>query len=195
MLNGSNPFTFSAALLAGGKSTRMGRDKALLECSGQLLWQRQLEVLRQLRPEEIFWSGHLRPGMPEDIRVISDVQSGAGPLGGISACFDVVQTDLLLVLAIDLPAMTVDFLQRLLAQCSDGKGIVAQHGDYFEPLAAIYPATLRSLAASHLDQKKYALHDFLQVALQQNVLRIWSLDPDEKAFFKNLNHPEDLASP
>ena len=56
---------FSAVLLAGGRSTRMGRDKALLPLAdGRLLWQRQLAVLEQLAPAELFFSGPPREGLP-----------------------------------------------------------------------------------------------------------------------------------
>ena len=59
---------FSAAILAGGKSTRMGRDKAFLTVPGfDAIWQRQLAVLEQLallaelQPQHLFWSGHAPP--------------------------------------------------------------------------------------------------------------------------------------
>jgi molybdopterin-guanine dinucleotide biosynthesis protein A len=92
--------SFSAVLLAGGESTRMGRDKALLPLpdSGLLLWQRQLRVLEELRPGQLFWSGHSREGMPTHLSVVSDVVEKAGPLAGICACLDILKSDLLVVL-------------------------------------------------------------------------------------------------
>jgi len=187
--------TFSAALFAGGKSTRMGRDKAFLALpdSGLLLWERQWRVLEELLPEQILWSGPSRPELSANIRAIPDTRLSTGPLGGLSACLDVIRSDLLVVLAVDLPQMTSTFLRGLLPQCSTRCGIVARHGDYFEPLAAVYPRELKTLAASHLAQGRYAMQDLVREALKQKLLREFPLEEKDTALFKNLNTPSDIA--
>ena len=53
--------TLNAVLLAGGESRRIGRDKAMID-HGEALWQRQLRVLRELKPQEIFVSARTNPG-------------------------------------------------------------------------------------------------------------------------------------
>jgi molybdopterin-guanine dinucleotide biosynthesis protein A len=186
--------SFSAVLLAGGQSTRMGRDKAMLPMPGSntLIWQHQLRTLEELRPEEIFWSGPGRPGLPGHVRIVSDRVINAGPLAGIGACLDLLQGDLLLALAVDLPRMTTAYLESLLARCSPLQGAVAQHGDFFEPLAAIYPKKLHALAAKHLGQGRYALQDFIREAAQLDALQVFSLDESDLPLFKNLNSPADL---
>jgi molybdenum cofactor guanylyltransferase len=186
--------SFSAALLAGGRSTRMGRDKAMLFMPGSdvLIWQRQLRVLKELQPEEILWSGLSRPGLPAHVHIISDRVENAGPLAGINACLDGLQSDLLVVLAVDLPRMTTEFLRNLLARCSSSCGVVARHGDFFEPLAAIYPTKLNALARAHLGQRRYAMQDFVREAIQAGSLQTYLLNEKEIPFFKNLNSPADL---
>jgi molybdopterin-guanine dinucleotide biosynthesis protein A len=186
--------SFSAVLLAGGQSTRMGRDKALLPLPGSdlVLWQRQLRILKELHPEEIFWSGPRRPGMPDDLRAIPDAVENAGPLAGISACLHLLQSDLLVTLAIDLPRMTTPFLKGLQEQCSATCGVVAQHGDFFEPLAAIYPKGLQVLAADHLGQGRYAMQDLIREAVQRGFLKPFPLSERDTLLFKNLNSPADL---
>ena len=80
------PGTFAAVLLAGGRSRRMGRDKALLPLpDGRRLWQRQLAVLESLHPAELFISGSAREGVPSLIPCLDDETPGLGPLGGIVA--------------------------------------------------------------------------------------------------------------
>jgi molybdopterin-guanine dinucleotide biosynthesis protein A len=186
--------SFSAVLLVGGASKRMGRDKALLEIPGSnlLLWQRQWRVLEELQPEEIFWSGPRRPAMPAKCRVVADVVERAGPLGGISACLGLLRSDLLVVLAVDLPAMNADFLRRLLARCSDKRGAVARHGDFFEPLAAVYPRRLNTLAAEHLAQGRCAMQDFIREAIKLDALDVTPLEQKDVPLFKNLNTPSDI---
>jgi molybdopterin-guanine dinucleotide biosynthesis protein A len=186
--------SFSAVLLAGGQSQRMGRDKALLPMPGPdfLLWQWQLRTLEELQPDEILWSGPARPGMPGHVRVISDEVENAGPLAGIGACLNLSPSDLLVVLAIDLPRMNALFLKNLLARCSPSCGAVARNGDFFEPLAAIYPKGLGVLAAEHLRQRRYVLQDLVREAVQRALLRAFPLGEGDIPLFKNLNSPADF---
>jgi molybdopterin-guanine dinucleotide biosynthesis protein A len=186
--------TFSAVLLAGGQSRRMGRDKALLPLpgSGILLWQRQLHMLEELKPDEIFWSGPARPHLPAHVRPLSDEIENAGPLSGISAGLNALQSELLIVLAIDLPRMNAAFLRGLVAQCSHPCGAVVRRKDFFEPLAAVYPKGLHVLAAEHLRQKHYALQDFIREAVRQELLAAVTIDASDGTLFKNVNSPADL---
>jgi len=186
--------SFSAALLVGGQSTRMGCDKALVHdaVSGQVLWQRQLHILEELQPEEIFWSGPARKGIPVDLQILEDTIPNVGPLAGISACLNVLRTDLLVVMAIDLPQMNATFLKRLLSSCTPTCGVVMKRDIYFEPLAAVYPRTMRALAEAHLNQGRYALQDLLGEAEHEGMIRSIQLGEEERALFKNVNEPGDL---
>jgi molybdopterin-guanine dinucleotide biosynthesis protein A len=172
----------------------MGRDKALLpiSASGELLWQRQWQVLEQLQPHEIFWSGPPRPQMRAQARIVADGVKSAGPLAGIGACLEALRDDLLVVLAVDLPQMNAPFLRGLMAQCSERRGAVVRHGDFFEPLGAIYPKRLYVLAADHLAQGRYALQDFIREAVKQDALLVVPLEEDDVPLFRNLNAPSDL---
>ena len=186
--------SFSATLLAGGASRRMGRDKALLPVggSGQLLWQRQWHVLESLEPAELFWSGPPRPQMPSRAKIIADVVAHAGPLAGISACLHVLPSNLLIVLAVDLPAMNATFLRDLMSRCTDARGAVIRHGDFFEPLAAVYPKHLHALATEHLAQGRYTLQDFIREAVEQEALTVIPLRREDAPLFKNVNAASDI---
>jgi molybdopterin-guanine dinucleotide biosynthesis protein A len=186
--------TFSTVLLAGGASKRMGRDKALLPVGnvGQVLWQRQWDLLEELTPEEMLWSGPPRADMPERARIIADAAVNAGPLGGIAACLKALRSDVLVVLAVDLPQMRASFLRGLLARCTETRGAVAQYGEFFEPLAAIYPKHLHSLAAEHLAQGRYAMQDFIREAINLAALEVVPVACADSTLFKNFNAPSDL---
>ena len=89
--------TISAVLLAGGKSRRMGQDKAKLIFRGQPLWQIQLDLLRKLEPEEIFVSARTDPAWrPLGVQFVSDEAPSRGPLSGLSATLARIRTDHLL---------------------------------------------------------------------------------------------------
>jgi len=184
--------SFSAVLLAGGKSTRMGRDKALLPVpnSNLLLWERQLSVLEDLPLDEICWSGPPRPGLPDRLRIVEDEVSNAGPLAGICACLNLMTSDLLVVLAIDLPQMSASFMKDLQGQCSSEQGVVPHNGVFFEPLAAVYSKRIRTIAQDHLDQGRHALQDLVQKAAEQNLVRTFCVTEKQRALFQNWNEPK-----
>lgn len=187
--------SLSAMLLAGGKSERMGQDKAMLPLPGTylLLWQRQLRVLEELEPEDIFWSGPARPGIPEHVHVVADTMRSAGPLAGVCACLRLATTDLVVVLAVDLPRMDATYLKNLAGRCTPVRGAVPQRGDEFEPLAAVYPVMLHELAADRLGQGRYAMQDFVREARRRELIETVRVNSEDAAKFANLNSPEDLA--
>src|ERR671924_2265756 len=97
----------SAVVLAGGESRRMGCDKARILFGGKPLWQNQIELLRKLRPAEIFISAREDPAWrPADIPFVRDQPPSRGPLSGLAAAMHAIRTGHLLLLAIDMPKMT-----------------------------------------------------------------------------------------
>ncbi|HEY1770866.1 MAG TPA: molybdenum cofactor guanylyltransferase [Chthoniobacterales bacterium] len=181
----------SALLLAGGKSTRMGRDKAFLEIDGEPLWRRQLATLRALLPVELMIAASPRAEW-NGCDVIADEIPNAGPLGGLAAALRKCASPHLVVLAIDLPRLTTRFLKTLLADCDDRRGVVPRNADHFEPLAAIYPRSCAELARAALHRPDFSMQNFVRAAIEQNLLVSRQLAGDEAALFKNLNTLADL---
>ena len=185
--------TFSAALLAGGRSRRMGRDKALLpHPEGGLFWQRQFALLEELNPQEIFWSGFARTNLLPHARLIEDAAPDTGPLGGLVACLNALRSDLLVVLAVDLADMRAAYLQRLLSASKETCGAVGRHNGFYEPLAAVYPRKLRGLASTHLMQGQLALQDLVREAHGRGMMQVIDLRADEIAPLQNFNETSDL---
>jgi len=181
----------SAVLLAGGKSSRMGREKAFLEIDGQPLWRRQMEKLRQLSPEQIMLSGPPRNEW-SDCEVIPDEVENAGPLAGVAAALEKCTTSHLVVLAVDLPMMTSDFLQLLLALCGHNRGAVPRNAASFEPLAAVYPASCALLANAALRSGDLSLQSFVRKGMSEKWLVERKISAAEVPLFTNLNTPADL---
>jgi molybdopterin-guanine dinucleotide biosynthesis protein A len=181
----------SAVLLAGGKSSRMGRDKAFLDIDGQPLWWRQLDKLRQLSPEQIMLSGPPRNEW-SDCEVVSDEVENAGPLAGIAAALGKCTTPHLVVLAVDLPMMTSNFLQSLLELCTGNWGAVPRNADAFEPLAAVYPASCAFLANAALRSGDLSLQSLVRKGTSEKWLVERKISAAEAPLFANLNTPADL---
>lgn len=184
---------FAAVLLAGGRSRRMGRDKALLPLpDGRLLWQRQLAVLEALGPAELFISGPDRAGFPASVTRLDDQTPGLGPLGGISAALKAMRSPRLVVLAVDLPMMSGDFLAGLL---KEGRGCVPQMADgFFEPLAAVYPQSAFAMAEEHLQSADRSLQGFVRSLVESGEVSARPVQTTECFLFANWNRPGDVAA-
>ena len=135
----------SAVLFAGGESRRMGCDKATLVWRGRPLWEWQMEKLRALRPERIFLSARSEGDWrPADVELIVDVPPSRGPLSGLAATLFSIETEHLLVLAVDMPFMTTEHLCSLCHLATDGTGVIPMIDGKAEPLCAIYPKETRT---------------------------------------------------
>jgi molybdopterin-guanine dinucleotide biosynthesis protein A len=185
---------FSAVILAGGRSQRMGTDKAWLPLRGKSLLARQIELLRQMEPVEIFISG--RAGTDYSslaCPVLEDRFSDAGPLAGIERALEAISTSLLLVLAVDMPNMKPSPLRMLIAQCAENRGGIPRVGNRIEPLAAIYPRTALSLARLLLEEQRYAAKHFAERCVEQKLAAFIDLSGQHSCHFDNWNTRQDIS--
>ena len=100
---------FSAIILAGGQSRRMGTDKALLNWRGRPLYELAQSLARSLGAGQLLLSGPQVGGLP-------DRYPGQGPLAGIDACLQKAETDWVLMLPVDMPQLRAKTLAPLVAQ-------------------------------------------------------------------------------
>jgi molybdenum cofactor guanylyltransferase len=185
----------SAVILAGGESSRMGRDKAWVECEGQPLIARAFFIVRASGIEEIYISG--RAGVDYSALrcpVLLDRESGSGPLGGIERALEATAAPLMLVLAVDLPRMTAAFLRRLAERCDRLTGAVPKLEGQMEPLAAIYPKRCHFIARDCLLKCRLAAKDFANACLHERAVRTFAVASNDAACFRNWNSPADLAA-
>ena len=187
--------TLAAALLAGGQSRRMGRDKATLALGGAPLWRRQLEILRQLGPSALLVSGREIPAwLPADTRFIPDELPGRGPLGGVAASLAAAPATHLLALAIDMPAMTARHLAELWADASPACGVLPWLEDHPEPLAAIYPAEALPVAQAHLAGPDASMNAFTAALLKAGLMKKHRIAARDSELYSNCNSPADWQS-
>jgi len=185
--------TISAVLLAGGKSNRMGQDKATIFFRGAPLWKIQLELLRSLQLGKIYVSGQDDPPWrPMDVEFVPDTPPSRGPLSGIAATLSRVTTDHLLALGIDTPLLTQTYLRDLCARIEPGRGIVPMFDNRFEPLAAIYPRSAQLDLAEALTGSDFSLQSLIRKLISAEKLNPIEVSTEEKILFRNLNQPQDL---
>ena len=183
----------SAVLLAGGESRRMGTDKATFPFRGKPLWQIQLETLRRLRPAEIFLSVRTDPSWrPRDVQFIADVPPSRGPLSGIAASLVNTRTAHLLVLAIDMPFMTENYLRSICDAMEPGRGVIANINNRAEPLAAVYPREAEIDFRTALAGADFSLQKLVRQLVRSGKLREISVTKEERRLFRNVNNTADV---
>lgn len=129
---------WTGVVLAGGQSSRMGRDKALIEIEGLTLLDRAIELLRP-HCREVLVIGDPEKYVPAHASVIPDDEPGKGPLGGLVTAMKRARYVRLLVLACDLPNLSDRLLVRLKHELDTGfDAAIPRHGDLLEPLAGAY---------------------------------------------------------
>src|SRR5580698_8383729 len=128
----------TAFILAGGKSTRMGADKAFVVLDGRTLLARALELARSVTSEVKIVGDAAK--FATVAPVVEDVFRECGPLGGIHAALRSSQTELNLILAVDVPFVLPALLQYLIRRAHNAAALatVAQAGGHWQPLCAVY---------------------------------------------------------
>ena len=185
--------TFSAMLLAGGESRRMGRDKAALVFHDEPLWRRQLRVLRDLGPQRVFVSARTEsPWLPDDTELLLDEPPSRGPLSGLAKALAQMQTTHLVVLAVDMPFVTREQLQFLCLEATEGCGVVPLIGERAEPLAAIYPKESALDFAAALAGIDLSLQSLVRKLAAAGKVRLLPVSSEDENLYLSLNNPSDL---
>jgi len=181
------------AVLAGGSSSRMGRDKAVLVLEGRTLARRAADRLAGVCARVLVADRGrgVVPGLPS----VAD-GPGRGPAAGILGAAGAAPACALLVLACDLPAVPAELLAALVARSGGGADLVLPRWSLgVEPLAAWYgPAALAALAAQ-VAAGEYSLGRLVAGgALAVEYLEGGALAAfgEPESVFRNLNRPEDL---
>jgi molybdopterin-guanine dinucleotide biosynthesis protein A len=185
--------TFSAVLLAGGESRRMGRDKAAVVFGNEPLWRRQLRVLRDLGPEKVFVSARTESSwLPDGTELLLDDPPSRGPLSGVAKALAQMHTSHLLVLAVDMPFVTREQLQFLCSEAREGCGVVPLIGERAEPLAAIYPKETALDFAGALAGADLSLQPLVRKLAAAGKVRLLPVPSQDEDLYKSVNEPGDF---
>ncbi len=183
----------AAFILAGGKSTRMGSDKAFLDLGGETLLSRAQQLANAVT-REVRIVGDAKKFAAFG-PVVEDVHRDRGPLGGIHAALRISSAELNLMLAVDLPFAEPRFLEYLISQAQESGAVVTvpRAGGRWQPLCAVYrPAFLEVVEPALLAgrNKIDALFPSVKTRVVEEaelISRGFSVE-----MFRNLNTPEDL---
>ncbi len=182
----------TAFILAGGKSSRMGRDKALLDWGGATLMEHALSLCKAVseRVAIVGSAQHARFGP-----VLLDVYPGRGPLGGIHTALSATRTDLNLMLAVDMPLVEPGFLHYLVdrAQPTQALVVIPRVAGGWQPPCAVYRKPFGEFARQALERGSNKIDAlFAQVELCVVEEAELAREGFSDTMFQNVNTPQEL---
>ncbi len=176
----------TAVLLAGGKSSRMGSDKGLVEFRNKPMASHILEVLKTLFSDVIVISNSDNY-KDSGYQIFPDSIPDKGPAGGIVSAFEHANSEWIFVVACDMPLITTEAILKLYAAKNDSEICLPLTKDGIEPLCGFYHSSIHKKLVEliHIDILK------MQLIVKKFNLNLVEFDNTEKIFL-NFNNKADL---
>lgn len=174
-------------ILAGGESTRMGQEKALIRFEGERLIQRSLSILDHFC-DSILISSNNKALEIFGYEVVEDDHHRIGPIAGFFAALKASQSEHHLVIPCDTPFVNTRLYKKILRYADNYEVVIAGTEDlYTEPLIGYYHRSVLDIFKKQIQKGMYKLHDALN--LMNGKVEIFK----DKHLFTNINSPDDLS--
>ena len=185
----------TAAILAGGKSTRMGTDKGVLPVHGRPMIELVRAAVASLCRETILVTNTPAQYAHLQLPMFGDEFPEHGSLGGLYTAVQAARWPHVLVVACDMPLLNPALLAYLIAARHAADAIVPQWGEFPEPLHAVYSKSCASAMLASLQAKRLKITSFFGACAVRIVQRaeIEVFDPAGVSF-NNVNTPDELAA-
>lgn len=180
---------FSGAILGGGRSSRMGQDKGLIDWQGLSLGSRGAGVLWRAGLRPLYYVGEPFPAdLPGQVHRLPDDNPGLGPVGGLHTLLERVMTPVV-VLAVDLVHVDENILLKLTDEWrNEDLAVGLRYKDTKQPLAAIYSPGCLVACRQRIESGKRDM-----MGLFEEVRGRW-VEIEDAKFLENINRPEDLQA-
>ncbi len=179
-------------ILAGGKSSRMGKDKCLLKVKNKKLISNILMIFETLT-DEILISANKPEYENFGYSIIPDEYKDCGPLGGIVSALQKSSNDVNIIAPCDMPMLRVELFEFLLSKSQNFQAVVPIFNKKYEPLTIILQKNTIDTAISQLDNNDFKMMNFLR-KLKTNFVEITdNLAFFDESMFLNINRLEDLT--
>jgi molybdenum cofactor guanylyltransferase len=183
----------TGVVLAGGKSTRYGTNKAFAEIQGIRLVERTIRVMGSVFQRLLIVTNTPHEYAYLNLPMVEDLIKGLGPLGGIYTGLEAIDDEAGFFVACDMPFLRENFLRHMVSLRGNYDAVVPRVRWMVEPLHALYaknclPAILESIHSREYQTLKFFHRIKVRYVEEEEIRRV---DPDLKSFF-NINRPEDL---
>jgi len=183
----------TVAIMAGGKSSRMGTDKSFVPLLGRPLIEHVLGKVNNLGNETIIIANKPESYNYLGLPIFGDLYTNLGPLGGLHSALHNATSPYILVVACDMPWLNRPLLDYLISLRTTVDVVVPRWSKYPEPMHAVYRKSCLKAVETNLQAGSLKLISFYgQVAVRfVNRGEIEQFDPEGKSF-ANVNTPSDL---
>ena len=175
-------------IIAGGKSSRMGTDKAFVNYNNKTLIEYAVSVINPVVDTIIISSN--KPNKIKGFKVVSDIYKNIGPVAGLYSCLKVTQTEANIIIPCDTPKLTTVLYKQLLTEYQKQKNIVAVvprlPDGKIEPLIGVYSKSILFEIENSIAVGDYKLVNLL------SKINTKYIDITDIEQFKNINTPADL---
>lgn len=183
-------------ILAGGQSSRMGTNKALLDINGKRVIERVVEELQSTVNNIIIVTNSFEEYEFLGFPLVEDEWKGMGPLAGIHAGLTASQTNKNLIVACDMPFISSSLGMLLLSQLEHYQGVVPEIAGQLHPLFAAYRKEVKEEVKKSLEQDQRRIRSFFSQIhvkiMNERELASNGFEVQEASFF-NMNNPNEYA--
>jgi molybdopterin-guanine dinucleotide biosynthesis protein A len=180
-------------ILSGGKSSRMGANKAFLHVGGERLIDRTVRIFKEIFPEVILVTNSPLDYLDQDCTIATDIIKGMGPLGGIYTGLFHASHERIFMAACDMPFLNRVFIEYMMDHCADFDIVVPELPDGLQPLHAIYSRRCLPAIKRLIDKDQLKITGFYKglkkLTIPEDVTK--RFDPKGMMFI-NVNTEEDL---
>lgn len=180
----------TAIILAGGKSTRMGTDKALMTFKGRSLLDNAIDICKPVC-QDILISSNNPAHQTGEIPVVFDEYQNCGPMGGLYSGLKKSKTEWNFVLSVDSPFIKPEFIKKIISEIDDVDAVVPIHKKGKEPLVAFYHKNCLPEIETRIIQGNFAIYKLFESIHIKFVESEYWLQKYPDLFY-NVNRPEDL---
>ena len=183
-------------ILAGGKNSRMGDNKAFLEIDGISLIEKTINIYRHIFNEIIVVTNDPLAYIEfADAVIVTDIYKNKGPMGGIYTGLFYAKYSYAFVAACDMPFLNKDFIIYLIEQNGKHDVIVPELPEGFQSLHAIYSRKCLSHLKRMIEADKLKISEFYKEIRLLSIKeeKIKTFNKDGRLFF-NINTPKDLKA-
>ena len=184
-------YKMTSAILAGGRSSRMGKDKALLEINGKKLVQRVHDKVKNLFAETILIANKPDALTFLNVPIFPDIIANLGPLGGIYTALKNSSYPQCFVIACDLPFIPEELIRYLCKNAGGYDIFSTDFGNGVEPLCTVYHQDCIKMIENQIGLKRYKVSDLfdrVHVKIKQVPKGQFASSYD----LFNINTPEDV---
>jgi molybdopterin-guanine dinucleotide biosynthesis protein A len=185
-----------AIVLCGGRSVRMGMDKATLPFGDEQLLQRIVRIVAQAVSDVVVVKHEEQelPALPPEVRITCDEVDDQGPLGGLIPGLRATRSEAVFLTGCDTPFLKPAFIDRLFDSLGKARIAVAEVDGFAHPLAAVYRTdvlpSVEALLAAGRRRPLYLFNEVSTVRVERPDLE--AVDPNLDSL-SNLNTPEAYA--